>query len=75
MADHRSGSNRSPDPPIGVLFWACAMWVGLAQRSKNSYFKNRAQISSIFGVETAIFLLKTHQHTSGASPPTCADGF
>ncbi len=71
MADHRRG----PRPTDLGLFWACAMWVGLAQRSKNSYFKNRAQISSIVGVEAAIFLFKTHQHTSGASPPTCADGF
>jgi hypothetical protein len=41
----------------------------------NSYFKNRAQISSIFGAETAIFLLKTHQRRWGASPPISAHGF
>jgi hypothetical protein len=29
----------------------------------------------MFGVETAIFLLKIHQRKSGAKPPTWADGF
>ena len=38
-------------------------------------FKSRARISSIFGVGTAIFLLKALQRRWVAKPPTCADGF
>ena len=44
-------------------------WVNLSQGYKNSYFKNRARISFIFGVEAAILLLKIHQRKWGASPP------
>ena len=47
----------------------------LSQRSKNSYFKKSDRKSSMLGIETAIFLLKTHQRRWGAKPPTCARGF
>ena len=38
-------------------------------------FKSRARILSIFGVETVIFLLKTHQRRRGRSPPPALMGF
>jgi hypothetical protein len=46
-----------------------------SHRSKIYYFQESGLKSLFFGVEAAIFLLKTQQRTSGASPPTCADGF
>jgi hypothetical protein len=39
------------------------------QRSTNSYFKKSAQKSSILGIETAIFLLKTHGRKWGGFAP------
>ena len=38
-------------------------------------FESRARISSILGVEAAIFLIKTHQCRWGASPPPALMGF
>ncbi len=41
----------------------------LPRGPKTFIFKSRARMSSLFGVETAIFIFKTHQPKWGAKPP------